>query len=52
MEAAKNSMRTVAVGGGYASEEEMNQIRAAWEEWGNLEEARYMGLDGQILCFK
>jgi ubiquinone/menaquinone biosynthesis C-methylase UbiE len=52
MEAAKNSMRTVAIGGGYASEEEMNQIRAAWEEWGNLEEARYMGLDGQILCFK
>jgi ubiquinone/menaquinone biosynthesis C-methylase UbiE len=52
VEGAKNSMRTVAIGGGYATEEEMDEMGAGWEEWGNDEGARFMGLDGQILCFK
>jgi hypothetical protein len=30
----------------------MDEIRAGWEEWANDEGARFIGLDGQILCFK
>jgi hypothetical protein len=52
VEGAKASMRTVAVGGGYATDAEIDEIAAAWEEWGKHEGARFMGLDGQILCFK
>jgi hypothetical protein len=32
--------------------EEMDEVRAAWEEWATDEEARFMALDGQIICFK
>jgi hypothetical protein len=32
--------------------EEMDEVRAAWEEWATHEEARFMALDGQIVCFK
>lgn len=52
VEGAKSSMRAIAVAGGYATEQELDEIGAGWEEWGNHEEARFMGLDGQILCFK
>jgi len=52
MESVKDSLRKVAVAGGYATEEEMDEVRAAWEEWATHEEARFMALDGQIICFK
>jgi ubiquinone/menaquinone biosynthesis C-methylase UbiE len=51
-EAAKHSVRAIAVAGGYATDEEMDEIKAAWEEWADCEDARFMGLDGQIICFK
>lgn len=52
MEGAKASMRTVAVGGGYATDAEIDEIAAAWEACGKHEGARFVGLGGQILCFK
>lgn len=52
VEGAKSSMRAVAVGGGYATDAEIDEIAAAWEEWGTHDEARLLGLDGQILCSK
>lgn len=52
MQSVKDSLRKVAMAGGYATEEEMDEGRAAWEEWATHEEARFMGLDGQIICFK
>ena len=51
-ESAKDSLRKVAVAGGYATEEEMDEARIAWDEWGKKDDARFMSIDGQILCFK
>jgi ubiquinone/menaquinone biosynthesis C-methylase UbiE len=51
-EGAKNSMRVIAVGGGYATDAEIDEIGVGWEEWADNEDARFMSLDGQILCFK
>jgi ubiquinone/menaquinone biosynthesis C-methylase UbiE len=52
IENTKDALRKVAMAGGYATEEEMDEARAAWEEWATHEEARFMALDGQIICFK
>jgi ubiquinone/menaquinone biosynthesis C-methylase UbiE len=52
IEGAKDTLRKVAMAGGYATEEEMDEARAAWEEWATHEEARFMALDGQIICSK
>ena len=52
VESVKDSLRKVAMARVYATEEEMDEGRAAWEEWAIHEEARFMALDGADHLFQ
>jgi len=37
---------------GLATNEEMDEIARAWEEWGRNPEARYILLNSALVCWK
>jgi SAM-dependent methyltransferase len=51
-EGAKYSFRGAAVKAGLATEEEMDEIMRAWEDWGRNPEARFIAVDSALVCWK
>ena len=49
---AKDSFRAAALKAGIATEAEMDENKRAWEAWGENPEARFVAIDGAILCWK
>ena len=47
----KESLRGNVVKGGYATEEELDQHAAAWEDWQEMGEGRHVTIDGRVLCW-
>ncbi|OCL06140.1 putative ubiE/COQ5 methyltransferase [Glonium stellatum] len=51
-ESVKLSLRGLAIKLGRATASEMDEVAREWEEWERKDDARFMGLDGQVLCWK
>lgn len=52
VQGTKMAMRELAVQKGLVTEQEWDETAAAWEQWEQREDARFVSLDGWIVCQK
>ncbi|HEX5568786.1 MAG TPA: class I SAM-dependent methyltransferase [Streptomyces sp.] len=45
-----SSYASLAVGGGHATEDDLERIAAAWRDWGGREDGWFSVLHGEVLC--